>query len=88
MDNLRPKLVTKSGAALDVVISAIFFVWMTTVLKKHVPWVEEGETAVLLGAAYCSLCLSGVLWMALSLFRVTLTDQIFQRNATKPTNGR
>ena len=79
---------TKSGAALDVVISAIFFVWMTTVLKKHVPWVEEGETAVLLGAAYCSLCLSGVLWMALSLFRVTLTDQIFQRNATKPTNGR
>ena len=88
MDNLRPKLVTKSGAILDVVISAIFFVWMTTVLKKHVPWVEEGETAVLLGAAYCSLCLSGVLWMALSLFRVTLTDQIFQRNATKPSNGR
>lgn len=88
MDNLRPKLVTKTGAILDVVISAIFFVWMTTVLKKHVPWVEEGETAVLLGAAYCSLCLSGVLWMALSLFRVTLTDQIFQRNATKPTNGR
>lgn len=88
MDNLRPKLVTKSGAILDVVISAIFFVWMTTVLKKHVPWVEEGETAVLLGAAYCSLCLSGVLWMALSLFRVTLTDQIFQRNATKSTNGR
>ena len=88
MDNLRPKLVTKSGAALDVVISAIFFVWMTGILKKHVPWVEEGETAVLLGAAYCSLCLSGVLWMALSLFRVTLTDQIFQRNATKPANGR
>ncbi len=88
MDNLRPKLVTKSGAILDVVISAIFFVWMTTVLKKHVPWVEEGETAVLLGAAYCSLCLSGVLWMALSLFRVTLTDQIFQRNATKSANGR
>lgn len=88
MDNLRPKLVTKSGAILDVVISAIFFVWMTTVLKKHVPWVEEGETAVLLGAAYCSLCLSGVLWMALSLFRVTLTDQIFQRNTTKSTNGR
>lgn len=88
MDNLRPKLVTKTGAILDVVISAIFFVWMTTVLKKHVPWVEEGETAVLLGAAYCSLCLSGVLWMALSLFRVTLTDQIFQRNATKSTNGR
>lgn len=88
MDNLRPKLVSKSGAVIDVLVSAVFFVWMTGVLKKHVPWVEEGETAVLLGAAYCSLCLSGVLWMALSLFRVTLTDQIIQRNAAKPTPGR
>lgn len=88
MDNLRPKLVSKSGAVIDVLVAAVFFVWMTGVLKKHVPWVEEGETAVLIGAAYCSLCLSGVLWMALSLFRVTLTDQIIQRNATKPTPGR
>ena len=88
MDNLRPKLVSKAGAVIDVVIAAIFFAWMTTILKKHVPWVEEGETAVLLGAAYCSLCLSGVLWMALSLFRVTLADQIIQRTATKPTPGR
>jgi hypothetical protein len=80
MDNLRPKLVTKTGAIIDVVVAVVFFVWMTGVLKKHVPWEEAGETAVLLGAAYCSLCLSGVLWLALSLFRVTLVDQILQRN--------
>jgi hypothetical protein len=80
MDNLRPKLVTKTGAIIDVVVAVVFFVWMTGVLKKHVPWEEAGETAVLLGAAYCSLCLAGVLWLALSLFRVTLVDQILQRN--------
>ncbi len=85
MENLRPKLVSKTGAAIDVLISVVFFVWMTTILKKHVPWEEAGETAVLLGAAYCSLCLSGVLWMALCLFRVTLVDQIFQRNARPPS---
>lgn len=88
MDNLRPKLVSKSGIVIDLLLSAAFFVWMTGILKKHVPWVEEGETAVLLGAAYCALCLTCVLWMALSLFRVTLADQIFQRNATKPAPGR
>jgi len=80
MDNLKPKLVTTRGAIIDVVLTVIFFVWMTTVLKKHVPWVEAGETAVLLGAAYCSLCLSGVLWMALSLFRVTLADQMLPKS--------
>jgi hypothetical protein len=84
MDNLRPKLVTKTGAILDVALTALFFVWMTGILTKHVPWEEAGETAVLLGAAYCSLCLSGVLWLALSLFRVTLVDQIFQRGARRP----
>ncbi len=80
MDNLKPKLVTTRGAIIDVVLTVIFFFWMTTVLKKHVPWVEAGETAVLLGAAYCSLCLSGVLWMALSLFRVTLADQMLPKS--------
>jgi len=83
MDNLRPKLVTRGGALLDLALTAVFFVRMTGILKGHVPWEEAGETAVLLGAAYCSLCLSGVLWMALSLFRVTLVDQIFQRNARR-----
>lgn len=87
MENLRPKLVTKTGVAIDLAVTAVFFVWMTGILKNHVPWEEAGPDAVLLGAAYCSLCLSGVLWLALSLFRVTLVDQIFQRNA-RQTQGR
>ena len=77
---MKPKLVTKWGVIVDLTLTVIFFAWMATILKKHVPWVEAGETAVLLGAAYCSLCLSGVLWMALSLFRVTLADQMLPKS--------
>ena len=80
MDNMKPKLITKQAVVIDLVLTVVFFVWITSILKKHVPWVEAGETAVLLGAAYCSLCLSGVLWMALSLFRVTLADQMLPKS--------
>lgn len=80
MDNTKPNLVTKQGATIDVILTVIFFVAMTNVLKNHVPWVESGEVAVLLGGAYASACLSGVFWLALSLFRVTLADQILQKS--------
>lgn len=77
---MKPKLVTKWGVIVDLALTVVFFLWMTTVLKKHVPFVEAGETAVLAGALLCSACLSGVLWMALSLFRVTLADQMLPKN--------
>jgi len=79
MDNMKPKLITKQAVVIDLVLTVVFFVWITSILKKHVPWSEAGETAVLLGAAYCGACLSGVFWMSLSLFRVTLADQMLQK---------
>ena len=83
MDNTKPKLVTKQGAIIDVILTVIFFVAMTNVLKNHVPWVEAGEFAVLLGGAYAAACLSGVFWLALSLFRVTLADQVLQKEESQ-----
>ncbi len=81
---MKPKLITKHAVILDLILTVVFFVWITSILKKHVPWAEAGPTAVLLGAAYCGACLSGVFWLALSLFRVTLADQILQKTvATK-----
>lgn len=77
---MKPKLITKWGVIVDLTLTVVFFAWMTTVLKKHVPWVEAGETAVLAGALLCSACLSGVLWMALNLFRVTLADQMLPKD--------
>jgi len=86
MDNTKPKLVTKQGVVIDIVLTVIFFVIMTNVLKHHVPWVESGELAVLLGGAYASACLSGVFWLALSLFRVTLADQVLQKAESEKNN--
>ena len=86
MDNSKPKLVTKQGAVIDITLTLIFFVAMTDVLKNHVPWVEAGEFAVLLGGAYASACLSGVFWLALSLFRVTLADQVLQKVESQKNN--
>jgi hypothetical protein len=81
MENMKPKLITKQAVVIDLVLTVIFFVWITSILKKHVPWSEAGETAVLLGAAYCGACLAGVFWMALNLFRVTLADQMLPKTA-------
>ena len=86
MDNTKPNLVTKQGAIIDIILTVIFFVIMTNVLKNHVPWVEAGEFAVLLGGAYASACLSGVFWLALSLFRVTLSDQVLQKTESQNNN--
>lgn len=80
MENMKPKLITKQAVVIDLVLTVVFFVWITSILKKHVPWSEAGETAVLLGAAYCGACLAGVFWMALNLFRVTLADQMLPKN--------
>lgn len=79
-NNMKPKLVTKWGVVVDLTLTVVFFLWMSTILRKHVPWGEAGETAVILGSLLCSACLSGVLWMALSLFRVTLADQMLPKN--------
>ena len=80
-NNMNPKLVTKWGVIVDLTLTVIFYFWMATILKKHVPWVEAGESAVWAGALLASACLSGVVWMALSLFRVTLADQMLPKDA-------
>jgi len=86
MENKRPKLITTQGAIIDLVLSGAFFAFLMTPkfgawvnpvgIKKHVPWTEAPEWVIWVSAAYCALCLAGVFWVALSLFRVTLVDQL------------
>ena len=87
MDNMKPKLITKQAIVIDAILTVVFFVWITSILMKHVPWQEAGEQAVLLGAAYCGACLSGVFWLALNLFRVTLADQMLQKTIAGKDNA-
>ena len=86
MESKRPHLVTKQGIVIDLILTVLFFAFMMTPsvgswvnpvgLFKHVPWTEAPLWARWAGAAYCATCLSGVFWMALCLFRVTLVDQL------------
>jgi hypothetical protein len=76
---MKPKLITTQAVVIDLVLTVVYYVWINSILKKHVPWGERGDTAVLLGAAYCGLCLAGVFWMAINLFRVTLADQMLPK---------
>lgn len=87
MDNMKPKLITKQAVAIDLVLTVVFFLWITSILKKHVPWQEAGDEAVLLGAAYCGACLAGVFWLALNLFRVTLADQMLPKTVNDKDRG-
>ena len=53
-------------------IISLFFFYMRDVLIPHVP--SEDPTAVNIVASMTSFCMSGVFWMAVNMFRVTLVD--------------
>lgn len=84
---MKPKLITKQAVAIDLLLTVVFFLWITSILKKHVPWQEASDEAVLLGAAYCGACLAGVFWLALNLFRVTLADQMLPKTVNDKDRG-
>ena len=65
-------LVTKTGKVVDFLLSAAFFFFMFWVLKPHVP--SEDPLAVKIVAGMTSLCMTGVFWIAVGMFRVTLVD--------------
>jgi hypothetical protein len=73
MLNSNSKLVGPTAIVCDILLTGLFFVFMTFVLKAHVP-TDEAQYQLIFGT-YGSSCLSGVFWLALQCFRVTFTDQ-------------
>jgi hypothetical protein len=71
-DSAQPKLVTRRGMIIDLVLTAIFFVIMSQFLRSNV--MDEREAVVTFFAAYTALCVSGVFWLALQLFRAVFAD--------------
>ena len=71
-DESEKPLVSKKGIVIDLFLTILFFVYMFFVLKPHVP--SEDPIAVTIVAGMTSFCMSGVFWMAASMFRVTLVD--------------
>ena len=72
-------LISKKGLVIDRFLTILFFAYMFFVLKPHVP--SEDPIAVTIVAGMTSFCMSGVFWMAASMFRVTLVD--YNRNKEK-----
>jgi len=73
------KLVSPLWIIIHLGITAIFFVCMQRVAYNHTP--DFSEFGKQVSAAYCSLCLTGVFWLGLQGFWVTLVDQLRRKKA-------
>ena len=74
MSDDQPKLVSRVGILVDLGATTVFFLFMWSVLGPHVP--SDDPTTIRWVAAYTSLCLTGVFWLAASMFRVTLVEYL------------
>lgn len=74
MSQEKRPLITRGGAATDVVLALVVFViFWQLIIPSHVPFYDP--IAVSLVSAYGATVMAGFSWMALSLFRVTRVDQ-------------
>jgi uncharacterized membrane protein (DUF106 family) len=75
----EPKLVpvTALRVAVDLVLTIVFFLYMYTVVSTHVP--STDPKMILFWGLYTSACITGVFWLALQMFRVTLAAQLAKR---------
>lgn len=68
------KLVGKVAIIFDLTLALIFFVIMSFVLRQFVPM--QGKGVVEFWAAFTALPMTGVFWIIIQMFRVTLVDQL------------
>lgn len=73
MEEQPKSLISKSGIVLDIVLSIIFFIYMTKVCIPHVP-AQTTQMQVLFGS-FTAVPLTYTFWMAIQFFRVTFVDQ-------------
>jgi len=73
------KLTTPGRIVFDLLLTGLFFVFMTYVLRPFVPAQTEFYTWLFSG--FTALPLTGVFWLATQMFRVTLTDQMRRKKA-------
>lgn len=78
MEPENRQLVTPAGALIDIALCAVVFaVFCFGIVPSHVPFYDP--VWKFLFSAYTSLVMAGFAWLALSLFRVTLADQLRRR---------
>jgi hypothetical protein len=67
------KHVSPLTIAVDLVLCAIFFYFMFGWVKSHVP--SNDPRFVLIFGALTALCVTGVFWMAIQMFRVVVAGE-------------
>jgi hypothetical protein len=67
------KHVTPVTIAVDLVLVAVFFFFMFGWVKPHVP--SYDPKFVFLFGALTSLCITGVFWLAIQMFRVVVAGE-------------
>ena len=73
MAQSQSKLVTPASLLVDAILVIVFFVYMYSVVKTHVP--SDDPRMIMLWGAITSFCLSCVFWLALQMFRVVFRAQ-------------
>ena len=76
-DQSEKKLTSPASLAVDAVLVIGFFLYMYTVVSKHVP--SNDKSMILLWGALCSACMTGVFWLAIQMFRVVLRAHLADR---------
>lgn len=67
------KLTTPLSLIVDAVLVLGFFISMYTIVESHVP--SNDKAMILLWGGLCSACVTGVFWLCIQMFRVTLRAQ-------------
>ncbi|MBC2601370.1 hypothetical protein [Puniceicoccus vermicola] len=75
------KLTSSKTILFDLVLTGLFFLFMTTMLRAFVP--AHTPALIWFFAGFTALPLTGVFWLASQMFRVTVTDQIRRKKAEK-----
>lgn len=73
MAQSEQKLVTPFSLVVDAVLVIVFFIYMYSVLKTHVP--SSDPHMILLWGVITTSCVTGVFWLALQMFRVVYRAQ-------------
>ena len=67
------KLTSPVSLVIDAILVAGFFGFMFSLLKSHVP--SNDPKMIFIWAFLSAGCMSGVIWLAIQMFRVVLTAQ-------------
>ncbi len=67
------KLISRKGALVDLVLSGLWFAFFAVALRDYVPSYQE--PFVTFFAVSTAGCMTGIFWLAISMFRVVLVDE-------------